>query len=457
MTTTNLRLRHTNRRQARPSRREASLEKNRSTLVQDGVAGVARRALRGVAGGRLAAFPVAVRFWDGSVMPACAGAVGAPTVLVRNRRALSELLHEPNEIGLTRAWVQRDLDVEGDLEAVVALREQYAGLRLATRERARLAMAALLMAGPSVLRRPPAPSIEVRPRGRRHSVARDREAVRHHYELSNHFYELMLGPSMVYSCAYFEDDDDSLEQAQERKLETICQKLRLAPGERLLDIGCGWGSLLLHAARRHGVQGVGVTLSDAQAELARERIARAGLSRQVEIRVRDYRQVDDGPYDKIASVGMYEHVGRDQLDLYVSHVDRLLRPGGLFLNHGITRLRQRPRSEDTFISRYIFPDGELHPVTDVLRSMEISGLEIRDVESLREHYVLTLRRWIANLDAQRESAIREVGEMRLRAWRLYLLGCAHAFATGQISVFQTLSTRGGADHGLPLDRRALMA
>lgn len=415
MTTTNLRLRHTNRRLARPTRRESGLEKNRSTLVQDGVAGVARRALRGVAGGRLAAFPVAVRFWDGSVMPACAGAVGAPTVLVRNRRALSELLHEPNEIGLTRAWVQRDLDVEGDLEAVVALR------------------------------------------GRQHSVARDREAVRHHYELSNHFYELMLGASMVYSCACFEDDDGSLEQAQERKLEMICQKLRLAPGERLLDIGCGWGSLLLHAARRHGVQGVGVTLSDAQAELARERIARAGLSRQVEIRVRDYRQVDDGPYDKIASVGMYEHVGRDRLDLYVSHIDRLLRPGGLFLNHGITRLRQRPRGEDTFISRYIFPDGELHPVTDVLRSMEIGGLEIRDVESLREHYVLTLRRWIANLDAQRESAIREVGEMRLRAWRLYLLGCAHAFATGQISVFQTLSARGGADHGLPLDRRALMA
>jgi hypothetical protein len=224
MTTTNLRLRHPNRRLARPSRREASLEKNRSTLVQDGVAGVARRALRGVAGGRLAAFPVAVRFWDGSVMPACAGAVGAPTVLVRNRRAVSELLHEPNEIGLTRAWVQRDLNVEGDLEAVVALRERYAGLRLATRERARLAMAALLMAGPSVLRRPAAPSIEVRPRGRRHSVTRDREAVRHHYELSNHFYGLMLGPSMVYSCADFEDDDDSLEQAQERKVETICQK-----------------------------------------------------------------------------------------------------------------------------------------------------------------------------------------------------------------------------------------
>jgi len=200
-----------------------------------------------------------------------------------------------------------------------------------------------------------------------------------------------------------------------------------------------------------------VTLSDAQAELARERTARAGLSERVEIRVCDYRQVDDGPYDKIASVGMYEHVGRDQLDSYVSHVHAVLRPGGLFLNHGITRLRQRPRSEDTFITRYIFPDGELHPVTDVLRSMETSRLEIRDVESLREHYVLTLRRWIANLDARREAAIREVGEMRVRAWRLYLLGSAQAFATGQISVFQALSARGGADHDLPLGRRALVA
>jgi cyclopropane-fatty-acyl-phospholipid synthase len=367
------------------------------------------------------------------------------------------LLHEPNEIGLTRAWVQRDIDVEGDLEAVVALRERYADLHLAARERARLAVAALLVAGPSILRRPPVPSIEVRPRGRRHSVTRDRDAVRHHYELSNRFYELMLGPSMVYSCAYFEDDRDSLEVAQERKLETICRKLRLAPGERLLDIGCGWGSLLLHAAQHHGVRGVGVTLSDAQAELARARIARAGLSRRVEIRVCDYRLLDDGPYDKIASVGMYEHVGRDQLDLYVSHVHELLRPGGLFLNHGITSLRQRPRGEDTFISRYIFPDGELHPVTDVLRSMEISRFEIRDVESLREHYVLTLRRWIANLDARREEAIHEVGEMRVRAWRLYLVGCAHAFATDRISVFQALSARGGAAHGLPLGRRALLA
>ncbi|HUA45725.1 MAG TPA: cyclopropane-fatty-acyl-phospholipid synthase family protein [Solirubrobacteraceae bacterium] len=418
------------------------------------LAATAQRVLGSVAGGRLSALPFAVRFWDGSLIPARSDKAGVPTVLIRDRHALSQLLYEPNQIGLTRAWVERSLDLEGDLGAVLAQRERFAGVRLTLRERARLALAAWVAAGPRVLRRPAAPPIEAQPQGQRHSEARDRDSVRHHYELSNRFYEQMLGPTLVYSCAYFEDPEDTLEQAQERKLETICRKLRLAPGERLLDVGCGWGSLLLHAAQHHGVRGVGVTLSDAQAALARERIARAGLSEQVEIRVCDYRQVTDGPFDKIASVGMYEHVGRDQLGRYVSHLHELLRPGGLFLNHGITRLHQRPRPEDTFITRYIFPDGELHPVTDVLRAMESASFEIRDVESLREHYVLTLRRWVANLEARATEAVREVGEMRVRAWRLYLLGSADGFASGEISVFQVLSARDGAAHGLPLGRRA---
>jgi cyclopropane-fatty-acyl-phospholipid synthase len=422
-----------------------------------GLAVTAERALRGVAGGRLAAMPLAIRFWDGSTIPASAGGADTPTMLVRDRRALSQLLYAPGEIGLTRAWVERSLDVEGDLGPVLARRDECAEVRLTALERARLAVAAVLTAGPGVLRRPPVPSIEVRPRGRRHSLGRDREVVRHHYELSNRFYELMLGPTMVYSCAYFEDESDSLEQAQERKLETICRKLCVASGERLLDVGCGWGSLLRHAAQHHGIRGVGVTLSEAQAGLARERIARAGLSDQVEIRVCDYRQVNDGPYDKIASVGMYEHVGRDQLDRYVAHVHGLLRPGGLFLNHGIARLYQRRRGTDTFINRYIFPDGELHPVTEVLRSMENSNLEIRDVESLREHYVITLRGWLANLECRRQDAIREVGEARVRAWQLYLLGSAQAFAAADITVFQVLSVRGGAPPQLPLSRRALLA
>ena len=257
---------------------------------------------------------------------------------------------------------------------------------------------------------------------------------------------------MVYSCAYFADPGESLEAAQERKLELICAKLRLEPGERLLDIGCGWGSLLIHAARHHGVSGVGVTLSDAQAALARERVASRGLSDRIEIRVQDYRELDDGPFDKIASVGMYEHVGRGELDHYARTVHALLKPGGLFLNHGIARLHSEAPDKDTFIYRYVFPDGELSPVTDVMTSLQGAGLEVRDVESLREHYPLTLRRWLANLHAHRDEAVADIGDERERVWRLYMLASALGFEAGDVTVYQTLTTRPGAPHGLPLRR-----
>ena len=217
--------------------------------------------------------------------------------------------------------------------------------------------------------------------GRRKSPARDRAAVRHHYDVSNRFYRLVLGPSMVYSCAYFATPNDTLEAAQERKLDLICKKLQLTEGERLLDIGCGSGSLLIHAASRYGVSGVGVTLSEPQAQLARERVAHAGLEDRVEIRVQDYREIGDGPFDKIASVGMYEHVGRNELGRYVGAAVNLLRAGGLFLNHGITRLIHHRPEPDPFISRYVFPDSELHPVTDVMNAMQAVRLEIRDAES----------------------------------------------------------------------------
>ena len=268
--------------------------------------------------------------------------------------------------------------------------------------------------------------------------------MRHHYDVSNTFYELLLGPSLVYSCAYFASEADSLERAQERKLELICRKLRLQPGERMLDIGCGWGSLVLHAAAHHGVRALGVTLSEPQAELARKRIAAAGLGDRVEVRVLDYRELDEQPFDKIASVGMYEHVGRAQLDTYVGTVQRLLRPGGLFLNHGITRIHTRPPRGPTFISRYVFPDGELHPVNDIIGALEAGGFEIRDVESMREHYALTLRRWVANLAAGREQAVAEIGEERERVWRLYMLGSAQGFEGGEIGIYQTLAARPGA-------------
>ena len=257
---------------------------------------------------------------------------------------------------------------------------------------------------------------------------------------------------MTYSCAYFASPADSLEAAQEQKHELIARKLRLTPGERLLDIGCGWGSMLMHGAARHQVRGVGVTLSEPQAELARVRIREAGLANLVEARVADYREVTDGPFDKVVSIGMYEHIGASQLDNYARVVARLLRPGGVFLNHGIATLASnRPRGE-TFISRYIFPDGELHPVTSVIGSMRAAGLELRDVESLREHYPLTLRCWLANLEARRREATAIAGPLRERAWRLYMLGSALAFEAGEITVYQVLAARSGATHELPLVR-----
>ena len=302
-------------------------------------------------------------------------------------------------------------------------------------------------------RRPPAS--ELRGRGRRHSLDRDRIAVRHHYDVSNAFYRRLLGPSLVYSCAYFASPDESLEVAQERKLELVCQKLRLQAGERLLDIGAGWGSLLLHAARHHGVRGVGITLSEPQAAHARARVREAGLSDRIEIRVADYREVDDGPYDKIASVGMVEHVGIAHLGAYAARIARLLRPGGLLLNHGIARMFSDPAGAKSLIQRYVFPDGELPRLADVVTALQGGGLEPRDVESLREHYGLTLRRWLANLEHEHDAVVAEVGVERERVWRLYMLGSALAFEDGDISVFQILAGRPGGPLGLPLVREAL--
>src|SRR3954453_12265949 len=263
------------------------------------VASAVRDAL---AGARLPELPVTLRFWDGSVLDG-----GAPVTEVRDPVAFAHVLHAPGQVGLARAWVSGALDVEdvGDLEAILRLRSFK--VELTPRHVARLFAAPLEIAGPAILKRPPGPEIEA-PRRRRglHSLARDKAAIRHHYDVSNAFYALILGPSMVYSCAYFAEPGDSLQDAQTRKLDLICRKLRLAPGERLLDIGCGWGSLLIHAAQRYGVHGVGVTLSAEQAAYARQRIARLGLADRIEIRVQDYRELTDGPFEKIASVGIYE-------------------------------------------------------------------------------------------------------------------------------------------------------
>jgi cyclopropane-fatty-acyl-phospholipid synthase len=426
------------------------------------VATIARKAVRHLADGRFAELPIAIRFWDGSTLgagrpaPSAASPAEHPpaVVVAADPRALAHHLHRPSELGLARAWVDGSLTVDGDLEQALATRHALRGVRLSRLDRLRLAAAAVRVGGPGILRRPPPPAVEASISGRRRSLARDRAAVRHHYDLSNDFYEVVLGPSMVYSCAYFADPGESLEQAQTRKLDRICHKLRIAPGERLLDIGCGWGSLVIHAAERHGAHAVGVTLSEPQAELARERARALGLERRVEIRVADYRELTDGPFDKIASVGMYEHVGRSELERYVRTVAGLLRPGGLFLNHGIVRLDSTRPSRPTFITTYVFPDGDLHPVTDLLSSLQPAGLELRDTESLREHYPLTLRRWAANLQAHERKATEIVGAERVRVWQLYMLASAQAFEAGEIAVYQVLAARFDGPHGLPLDRSA---
>ncbi|MFE9995763.1 class I SAM-dependent methyltransferase [Streptomyces avermitilis] len=409
-----------------------------------------------------APLPLRIHAWDGSE----AGPPGAPTLVVRNRRALRRLLWKPGELGLARAWVAGDVTVRGDLYAVLDL---IAGLVWERGEDARTLTEALRdpevraavsglvrMAGPPL---PPAPPREeVRRRGHLHTKRSDRRAISHHYDVGNDFYEIVLGPSMVYSCAYWATPDGTLEDAQRDKLELVSRKLGLTPGQRLLDVGCGWGSMAIHAAREHGVSVVGITLSQEQAAYARKRVADEGLTDRVEIRVQDYRDVTDGPYDAISSIGMAEHVGAERYLDYARDLYALLKPGGRLLNHQIARrpqLDESTYSVDEFIDAYVFPDGELAPIGSTVTQLERAGFEVRDVESLREHYALTLRRWVANLEAQWVRGVRLTSPGRARVWRLYMAACALAFEHNRIGVNQVLAVRtpeSGAS-GVPLRAR----
>ncbi|MEV0241445.1 cyclopropane-fatty-acyl-phospholipid synthase family protein [Streptomyces sp. NPDC050674] len=410
-----------------------------------------------------APLPVRIRAWDGSQ----AGPPGAPTLVVRHRRALRRLLWKPGELGLARGWVAGDLDIEGDLYTTL---DVLAGLIWERGEDARTLAQALRdpevraavrglvrLAGPPL---PPAPPREEarRPRRHLHTKHTDRRAISHHYDVGNDFYEIVLGPSMVYSCAYWPAPDSTLEQAQHDKLELVCRKLGLRPGQRLLDVGCGWGSLAMHAAREHGVRVVGVTLSQEQAAYARKRVAGEGLTDKVEIRVQDYRDVRDGPYDAISSIGMAEHVGADRYQEYAEDLYGLLKPGGRLLNHQIARRPQRDESEysvDAFIDSYVFPDGELQPIGSTVARLERAGFEVRDVEAIREHYALTLRHWVTRLEADWQRAVQLAGPGRARVWRLYMAASALAFERNHIGVNQVLAVRtpdSGAS-GMPLRAR----
>jgi cyclopropane-fatty-acyl-phospholipid synthase len=391
--------------------------------------------------------PVRLRAWDGTV----AGPEDAPELVVRSPRALRRLLWAPGELGLARAYVAGELDAPGDLTAAfsavssagrLAPGDESSGPSVA--DRLALVRTGLALGVIGRAPAPPAEEVRVSRYGRQHSRRRDAAAISHHYDVGNDFYRLVLGPSLVYSCAVWEKETVGLEAAQDAKLDLVCRKLALRPGMRLLDVGCGWGSLALHAAGRYGAQVVGITLSTEQATLARKRIAEAGLTEKIDIRVQDYRVVDDGPFDAISSVGMAEHVGRAKLPGYAAALAALLPPGGRLLNHAISwETGDTTWDSDSFIARYVFPDGELLSLGDMVNALSSVDLEVIDVEALRRHYALTLRAWVRNLEQHWDEAVATSSEGRARVWRLYMTASALSFEVGKLGVNQVLLQRPG--------------
>jgi cyclopropane-fatty-acyl-phospholipid synthase len=381
--------------------------------------------------------PFRVELWDGSILPPTDGSDG-PTFRVRSPRALGHVLRAPGQLGLGRAYVSGEIDVD-DMDAVLKLLDWYAVPPLDARAKARLVAAAVRV---GALRSVPrAQAIELRPRGRRHSRDRDRRAVAHHYNVSNEFFRLILGESMTYSCAIFSRGAQTLEEAQHAKLELVCTKLDLRADERVLDVGCGWGSFALHAAREHGVRVVGVTLSEPQAALARERAAAAGLADQIEIRLADYRDLAGERFDAIASIGMVEHVGSANIDAYARLLAAALRPGGRLLNHGIARLRYGDPEAGPFSERYVFPDAAPLHLSRVLTAIETAGLEPTHAEGFRLDYARTLREWARQLEEHAERAEALVGHQRMRVWRLYLRAARRGFENRFTSIFQVVANR----------------
>ncbi|UKA65172.1 cyclopropane-fatty-acyl-phospholipid synthase family protein [Arthrobacter sp. FW306-05-C] len=435
--------------------------------------------------------PLRLRAWDGSE----AGPAGAPVLEFKSRKALRRMLWSPGQLGLSRAYVAGDIDAPGDIFAAFTALSSAGKFAepgpfrpLSPGELWLLLRTAVRLGAVGANPAPPPEEARVAGKGRMHSRSRDSAAISHHYDVGNDFYALVLGPSMVYSCAVWPADaaarpagsslgadpaqgvvtegrggldadgrggaDCGLDAAQEAKLDLVCRKLGLQPGMRVLDVGCGWGSFAIHAAARYGVTVVGVTLSAEQAVLARKRAADAGLTDSVEIRVQDYRDVQDGPFDAISSIGMSEHVGRAQTPAYATALFALLRPGGRLLNHAIS-WNAGPTSPDpdSFIPRYVFPDGEMISLGEMVSALETARFEVLDVEALRRHYALTLRAWVSRLEQNWDEAVRLVGEGRARVWRLYMAASALGFENGLTGVNQVLVRRPGGEEP-PLRRNA---
>jgi cyclopropane-fatty-acyl-phospholipid synthase len=407
--------------------------------------------------------PFRVEAYDGSVALPTVDSPGKElTLKILRREALTRVLTHPGELGIARAYVAGDLDIDGELDALFDLKvPPLKSLLKIDNLRALLSVVGL-----DTLRPIAPPTIEAKQRGALHSRSRDKQAISHHYDVSNTFYEMVLGPSMTYSCAVFRSPNDTLELAQRRKVDLVARKLELGQSTRLLDVGSGWGAMAIHAAREYGARVVGVTLSEEQRRYAVAKAKDEGVSDLVEFRLQDFRDVTDGPYDAISSIGMSEHVGRSSLATYTQQLFDLLRPGGRFLNHAIGRpvsfdddpdpskfseasrqmqialgLRGPSRIGSPFIERYVFPDGELQEVGTMVSMFQAHGFEVRHVESLREHYALTLRHWVANLAKRWDEAVDEVGEERARVWRLYMSGSAYGFEKHHLEINQVLCAK----------------
>jgi len=379
------------------------------------------------------------------------GTIGSDVRLeVKSPRAIAALLGAPGQLGLARAYVSGDLEVTGDLYTAFDRLATAAMREVSWREKAALAR----QFAPLFLQKPPTPPEEVRTKGMKHSRRRDAEVISHHYDVSNRFYEWVLGPTMAYTCAVFPRPDATLEQAQEEKFDLVCRKLGLEPGMRVLDTGCGWGGFALHAAKHYGVDVIAVTLSEQQARWGQRAVREAGLEKQIDLRHSDYRAVPETGFDRVASIGLTEHIGKANYPAYFDFLRSRLVDGGRLLNHCITRTdpKQRTYTRNGFINRYIFPDGELVHVGVLIDAMENQHLEVQHEENLRIHYAMTLACWLENLEAHWDEAVAEVGLRKARVWRLYLAASQWGFARNQIQLHQVLATRTGpdGDTGLPL-------
>ncbi|HEY6524624.1 MAG TPA: cyclopropane-fatty-acyl-phospholipid synthase family protein [Solirubrobacteraceae bacterium] len=381
--------------------------------------------------------PFAVRFWDGTEVPATDP--DAPAFSFRSPEALAHVIRAPGELGLGRAYVLGLIESD-DIEKSLRVVDTFEAPKLSPAQMARLGVAVIRACG--LVRLPKAPASELRLKGERHSAARDRRAIAYHYDAGNAFFALFLDRSMTYSCAYFKGGAQTLEEAQQAKLGLVCTKLALTEGERVLDVGCGWGSFAIHAATHYGVSVLGVTLSEEQVKLGREIVEEAGVSDRVTLRLADYRELVGEQFDAISSIGMVEHVGEERIDLYMSTLHGLLRPGGRLLNHGIAKLMDfDTKDEGAFSERFVFPDGVPLPLSRIAQAMERTGLVVRHVEGLPEDYAQTLTYWIESYESRYDEAVRLAGEERARVWKLYLRAARAGFTTGWASVYQVLASK----------------